>query len=92
MPLKTRNKNIYGFGVGISTVFKILSNFPFLGGGVDLRGHDLHTIRCFLTQGKRIYMVLGWGSQRFSRYSAIFLSWGVGLTPGVMTYIPLDAS
>jgi hypothetical protein len=31
----TRNKNIYGLGVGISTVFKIFSNFPFLGGGVD---------------------------------------------------------
>jgi hypothetical protein len=58
MLLNTRKKNIYGLGVGISTVFKIFSNFNFLGGGVDPRGHDLHTIRCFLTQGKRIYMVL----------------------------------
>jgi hypothetical protein len=39
MPLKTRNKNIYGLGVGISTVFEIFSNFPFLGGGADPRGH-----------------------------------------------------
>jgi hypothetical protein len=92
MLLNTRNKNIYGLGVGISTVFKIFSNFNFLGGGVDPRGHDLHTIGCPLTQGTRIYMVLGRGSQRFSRYSAVSLSWGVGLTSGVMTYIPLDAS
>jgi hypothetical protein len=28
MLLNTRNKNIHGFGVGISTVFKIFSNFP----------------------------------------------------------------
>jgi hypothetical protein len=39
MPLNTRNKNIYGFVVGISTVFKIFSNFTFLGGGDDPRGH-----------------------------------------------------
>jgi hypothetical protein len=36
-------------------------------------------------------MVYRWGSQRFTRYSAISLSWGVGLTTGVMTYILLDA-
>ena len=46
MLLNARNKNIYGLGVGISTVFKIFSYFPFKG---------------------------------------------AGLTPGVMTYIPLDA-
>jgi hypothetical protein len=57
MLLNTRNKNIYGLGVGISTVFKIFSNFPFLGGGVDPRGHDLHTIGCYLTQETRIYRV-----------------------------------
>jgi hypothetical protein len=39
MPLNTRNKNIYDLGIGISTVFEIFSNFPFLGGGVDPRGH-----------------------------------------------------
>jgi hypothetical protein len=87
MLLNTRKKNIYGLGVGISTVFKIFSNFNFLGGGVDPRGHDLHTIGCPLTQGTRIYMVLGWGSQQFSRYSAISHSWGVGLTPGAISNI-----
>jgi hypothetical protein len=53
----TRNKNIYGLRVGISTVSKIFSYFNFLGGGVDPRGHELHTIGCPLTQGTRIYMV-----------------------------------
>jgi hypothetical protein len=55
MPLETTNKNIYGLGVGISTVFEIFSNFPFLGGGVNSMGHDLHTIECTLAQGTRIY-------------------------------------
>jgi hypothetical protein len=31
MLLDTRNKNIYGLGVGISTVFKILGHFLFKG-------------------------------------------------------------
>jgi hypothetical protein len=30
-PYDTRNKNIYGLGVGISIVFEIFSNFQFLG-------------------------------------------------------------
>jgi hypothetical protein len=29
----SRKKNIYGLGEGISIVFEIFSNFPFLGGG-----------------------------------------------------------
>jgi hypothetical protein len=33
MLLDTRNKNIYGLGVGISIVFEIFSNFPFWGWG-----------------------------------------------------------
>jgi hypothetical protein len=39
MFLDTRNKNIFGLGVWISIVLEILSNFPFLRGGVDPRGH-----------------------------------------------------
>jgi hypothetical protein len=39
MVLDTRNKNLYGLGVGFSIVFEIFSNFPFLGGGFDPRGH-----------------------------------------------------
>jgi hypothetical protein len=57
MPLKTRNKNIYGLGVEISTVFEIFSNFPLLGSGVDPMGHDLHTSGCYLQQETRIYIV-----------------------------------
>jgi hypothetical protein len=34
MFLDTRNKNMYGLGVGISTDFKIFSNFPFQGVGL----------------------------------------------------------
>jgi hypothetical protein len=57
MPLNTRNKNVYGLGVGISMIFKIFSNFPFLEGGVDPKGHDVHTIGCYLTQETRIHIV-----------------------------------
>jgi hypothetical protein len=57
MFLDTRNKNMYGLGVGISTVSKIFSYFQFLGGGVDPRSHDLHTIGYSVTQGTRIYRV-----------------------------------
>ena len=39
MFLDTRNKNMYGLGVGISRDFKIFSNFQFLGGWLDPRGH-----------------------------------------------------
>jgi hypothetical protein len=57
MSLKTMNKNIYGLGVGISTVFEIFSYSPFHWDGVDPRGHDLYNIGCPLKQGTRIYMV-----------------------------------
>jgi hypothetical protein len=33
MLLDTRNKNIYGLGVGISTVFEIFGHFLFRGMG-----------------------------------------------------------
>jgi hypothetical protein len=41
MFLDTRNKNIYGLGVGISIIFEIFSNFLLKGwvGGYDPRGH-----------------------------------------------------
>jgi hypothetical protein len=40
MAYNTRNKNICpGLGVEISIVFEIFSNFPFLRGRVDPRGH-----------------------------------------------------
>jgi hypothetical protein len=34
MLLDTKNKNKYGLGVGISTVFEIFSHFLFLGVGL----------------------------------------------------------
>jgi hypothetical protein len=33
------DKNMYGLGVGISTVFEIFGNFPFLRGEIDRKGH-----------------------------------------------------
>jgi hypothetical protein len=57
MFLDTRNKNRYGFGVGISTVFEIVGHFLFQGGWDHPYGHDLHTILCPLTQESRICMV-----------------------------------
>lgn len=38
MSLDTKNKNIHGSGVGISTVFMIFEYFLFLGGGDHSRG------------------------------------------------------
>jgi hypothetical protein len=55
--LDARNKNIYGWGVGISTVFEIFGHFLFKDGTIPY-GHDLHTIWCSLVQGTRIYTVL----------------------------------
>jgi hypothetical protein len=54
MSLDTKNKNKYGFGVGISTVFEIFGHFLFnRGGGTTPCGHDLHTI--LGTRNKNIY-------------------------------------
>jgi hypothetical protein len=55
--LDTRNKNIYGLGVGISKVFEIFSNFLFLGVGLTpgAISYVLHILP--VTQGTRMYMV-----------------------------------
>jgi hypothetical protein len=45
MLLDTRNKNIYGLGVGISKVFKILVHILFKEERTNPWSHDLHTIR-----------------------------------------------
>jgi hypothetical protein len=42
MLLDTRNKIIYGLGVGISMVFEILIHFMFMGDRTTPYGHDLH--------------------------------------------------
>jgi hypothetical protein len=54
-----RIRDMYGLGVGISTDFKIVGHFLFKGDRTTAYGYDLYTIRCSLTQGTRIYMVLG---------------------------------
>jgi hypothetical protein len=40
MLLDTRNYGVFGLGMGISIVFEIFNNFPFLGGGVDPRSNN----------------------------------------------------
>jgi hypothetical protein len=51
----TRNKNIHGLGVGISTVFKIFGHFLYQGG----QDHSvwLLTLHHHLLLDTRIYMV-----------------------------------
>jgi hypothetical protein len=44
MRLDTRNKDIYGLGVGDSTVFKIIEHLRFKGDGTTPYGHDLNYI------------------------------------------------
>jgi hypothetical protein len=44
-------------GVGISTAFEISHHFLFKGDGTTPHSHNLHTIRCSLTLGTRMYIV-----------------------------------
>ena len=63
MFLDTRNKNMYGLGVGILMGFEIQQISHFWGVGLTRRAisNVLHLLH--VTQGTRKYMVLGWGSQ-----------------------------
>jgi hypothetical protein len=59
MLLDTRNKSIYGVGVGISILFEIFGHFLFKRDRRNPYGHDLHTVRCYFIpkqkQNKNIY-------------------------------------
>jgi hypothetical protein len=57
MFLDTRNKSMYGLGVGISTVFEILGHFLFEGDKTIKYGHNLHIYhQMFLnTRNKNIF-------------------------------------
>jgi hypothetical protein len=83
---------IYGLWVGILKVFKILEHLWFKGDVTIPFGHDQHTIKCSFRQGTRIYMVYGWGSQRFSIYLSISGFKGTGPLRMAMIYIPSDAT
>jgi hypothetical protein len=63
MFLGTKNKNMYGIGVGISTAFEIqpISHFWRVGLAPGAISNVMHIL--LVAQGTRIYMVLGWGSQ-----------------------------
>jgi hypothetical protein len=49
MLLDTRNKNLYGLGVGISVVLRYYNTSCLRGDRTTMYHHDLHTIRCYLT-------------------------------------------
>jgi hypothetical protein len=49
----TRNKNVYGLWVGISTVFNILEHLQIKGDRTTPYGHDLY----IPSEETRIYMV-----------------------------------
>jgi hypothetical protein len=53
----TRIKDMYGLGVAILTAFVILGHFLFKGGTAPPHMAMTYIIRCFYTQGTRIYMV-----------------------------------
>jgi hypothetical protein len=90
----TRNKNMYGLGVGISTVFEIAEHFLFNGGAEpphmvmtyipsDVPWHDKQEYhQMFLDiRNKNVYS-LGVGILtvfNIFRFSAILTSWGDGV-------------
>jgi hypothetical protein len=92
MRLGTRNKNIYGLGVGISVVFEILGHFLFMGG----RHHHVVEWLTYhqMQLNARNNNIYGLGV----RISMVFEIFGhflfkvVGPPCTVMTYIPLDAT
>jgi hypothetical protein len=65
MVLDTRNKNMYGLGVGFSIVFKIFSKQIPVSGGGEGRGRGVLTPGAMpnvlhilpVTQGTRTYLV-----------------------------------
>jgi hypothetical protein len=95
MFLDTRNKNIYGIGMRISTVIEISEHLLFKVDGTIPYGHDQHTIKCPLTKGKRINIYgLGVGiSTVFDIFEHLQFK-GTGPLHMVMTYmyIPSDAT
>jgi hypothetical protein len=63
-----KQEYIYGLGVGISTVFEIFGHFVFkegTGPTCMVMTYIHCTFWCSLTQGTRIYTVLGWRIQQF---------------------------
>jgi hypothetical protein len=72
----------------VSTVLEIIGHLLLKG---DVRGTTLYGHDCIsLTQGTRIYMVDGRGSQRFSRYWSTSGLKGMGQFFMVMISIPLN--
>jgi hypothetical protein len=51
-----KQEYIYALWAWISTVFEIFDHLLYQGDRITPYGHDLHTIRCYLTPETRIYM------------------------------------
>jgi hypothetical protein len=79
--LDTRNKNIHGLGVGISTVLKILRRFLFKG----RQDHPRKVMTYICTYHQMICNTM---KNLFSYFNFL----GVGLILGVMTYITIGCS
>jgi hypothetical protein len=92
MSLETRIKDMYGFGVGISTVFEISGHFLFKGDRTTPYG--LHHQMLFYKRNKHIHVYsLGVGMlivfEKFSNFlfcGVWVWGWGLGvrLTPGTI--------
>jgi hypothetical protein len=71
-----------------------LNGFQYIrnGYGTTLYGHDLHTIRCYLTQETRIYGLEVGISTVFEIFGHFLYQVGTGQLHMIMTYITLDAT
>ena len=88
MRLYTRNKNIYGLGMGILLVYEILGHFLFSRNRnhVERSWPIYHSMRLF-TRNKNIYG-LGVGISTVFEIFAFSNSLGVGMTPGARSNWP----
>jgi hypothetical protein len=84
----TRNKKMYGLGMGISTDFKILQHLRIKWDITFSYGHDMHTMNCSLTQGTIIYDLWVKGFKIFEHHGLR----GTGPLRIIMTYTPSNAT
>ena len=83
MPLDTRNKNTYGLGVGILTIFKLFVHFLFEGSQDHPQGSSpIYHLMPLNTWNKNIYG-LGVRILTVSEIYGHFQFLGVGMTPGL---------
>jgi hypothetical protein len=91
---KQQNTGIWFRGWNLNNFRDICCTSCIKGYSTTLYGHELHTLRCCLTEETRMDMVWGWGPQWFwDNRSGTRPAWGrMRLPCTVMTYIPSDAT